>query len=45
VENRECRLIFLLERFGKQKARNLKEKVGPIPELGKRGVRVLRSDG
>jgi hypothetical protein len=34
VENRECRLIFLLERAGKQKARFLKKKVGSIPEMG-----------
>jgi hypothetical protein len=35
VENRECRLIFLLERAGKQKARLLSEKAGTIPEMGK----------
>jgi hypothetical protein len=35
VENRERRLIFLLERAGKWKARILKEKVVTIPETGK----------
>jgi hypothetical protein len=34
VENRECRLIFLLKRAGKQKARKLNKKVEPIPEMG-----------
>jgi len=35
VENRERRLIFLLELDGKQKARKLPENAGTIPETGK----------
>jgi hypothetical protein len=36
VETRECRLIFLLKRSGKQKARDLKKKAATIPKMGKR---------
>jgi hypothetical protein len=43
VENRECRLIFLLERAGKRKARFLKKKVGSIPEMGNRNKSVARA--
>jgi hypothetical protein len=38
--NHECRLIFLLKRAGKPKARKLKKKAASIPEMGKRNNNV-----
>jgi hypothetical protein len=43
VENRECRLIFLLKRPAKQKARKLRKKAGPIPEMGNTNSPVIPS--
>jgi len=43
VEKRECRLIFLLKRVGKPKARILREKAGTIPKMGNGNMSVARA--
>jgi hypothetical protein len=45
VENRECRLIFVLERAGKQKARFLEKKAGTIPEMERSSCERTNREG